>query len=111
MLLLVIAYSGANKEALDVKSLTPLLTAVSWSKLEAVKCLFELKVQITAIDKDGKSGVFLAAKLNELPILKVLLSSVHMYVCCVLCVCCCCCVCVCCVDKNLYLLANILSCM
>ena len=87
MLLLVIAYSRANKEALDVKSLTPLLTAVSWSKLEAVKCLFELEVQITAIDKDGKSGVFLAAKLNELPILKVLLFSVHMYVCvCIVCV-------------------------
>ena len=87
MLLLVIAYSGANKEALDVKSLTPLLTAVSWNKLEAVKCLFELGAQIDAIDEDGKSGVFLAAKLNELPILKVLLFSVHMHVCVCTCVC------------------------
>lgn len=80
MLLLVNAHSGAKIEALDEKSFTPLLTAVSWSKLEAVRCLLELGAQIDAIDKDGKSGVFLAAKLNELHILEVLLLS-HMCVC------------------------------
>ena len=81
MLLLLIAHSGANKEALNKKSFTPLLTAVSWKQLEAVRCLLQCGAQIDAIDEDGKSGIFLAAKLNELPILEVLLLvcvCVHM---------------------------------
>jgi len=58
-------------EALDEKSLTPLLTAVSWGKSEAVKCLLDLGAQIDATDKDEKNGVFLATRLNAIDILKV----------------------------------------
>ena len=65
-------YRGqANIEALDEKSFTPLLTAVAWGKIEAIQCLLDLGAQIDAIDKDGKSGVLLATKLDSVDILKV----------------------------------------
>ena len=79
-----------------MRLMTPLLTAVSWSKLEAVKCFIELGAKIDTIDKDGKSGLFLAARLNELRILKVLLLSILcLQVCMCVCVCVCMFVCVC----------------
>ena len=57
-LIINILHSGANMEALDEKSLTPLLTAVSWGKSEAVKCLLDLGAQIDATDKDEKMEYF-----------------------------------------------------
>jgi len=53
---------------------------VSWHKSEAVKCLLELGAQIDAIDKNGKSGVFLATTLNVVDILEVLYSVVCVHV-------------------------------
>ena len=62
----------ANIEALDERSFTPLLTAVAWGKTEAIECLLDMEAQIDVIDKDGKSGVLLATKLDSVDILKVL---------------------------------------
>ena len=70
--MIIIHRGEANIEALDEKSFTPLLTAVSWGKIEAIKCLLDLGAQIDVIDKDGRSGVFLATKLDSVDILEVL---------------------------------------
>ena len=70
--MIIIHRGKANIEALDEKSHTPLLTAVSWGKIEAVKCLLDLGAQIDAVDKFGRSGVFLATKFDSDDILKVL---------------------------------------
>ena len=45
---------------------------MAWNKAEAIECLLDLKAQIDVIDKDGKSGVLLATKLDSVDILKVL---------------------------------------
>ena len=89
---MIIIHRGANIEALDEKSHTPLLTAVSWSKIEAVKCLLDLGAQIDAIDQFGRSGVFLATKFDSIDILKVLCVCVCVCVCVRVCVCVCVCV-------------------
>ena len=46
---------------------------MAWGKAEATKCLLELGAQIDAIDKDGKSSVFWATKLDSVEILKVVI--------------------------------------
>ena len=68
-----------------MKSFTPLLTAVAWGKIEAIQCLLDLGAQIDAIDKDGKSGVLLATKLDSVDILKVSVC----FVCASMCICVC----------------------
>ena len=70
------SHRGANIEACDEKSFTPLLTAVAWTKKEAVECLLRLGAEVDATDKDGSSSVFWATKLNCVEILKVILDCV-----------------------------------
>ena len=89
--IIIICRGHANIEALDEKSFTPLLTATAWGKIEAIKCLLDLGAQIDAIDKDGKSSVFWAAKLDSVEILEV---CVCVCVCVSVCVCVCVCMCV-----------------
>ena len=72
-----VSYRGANIEAFDEKSFTPLLTAVAWSRKEAVECLLRLGAEIDATDKDGSSSVFWATKLDCVEILKVSMKPLH----------------------------------
>ena len=67
--------SGADVEAPDENSCTPLLTAVVNGETNAFQTLLERGASIDVVDKDGRSSVFLAAKDNQIPILKV--SCVH----------------------------------
>ena len=104
--IIVIHRGHANIEALDEKSFTPLLTATAWGKIEAIICLLDLGAQIDAIDKDGKSSVFWATKLDSVEILEVcacvcacmcvcVCMCVYVFVCLCVCVCVCVCMCVC----------------
>ena len=57
---------------------------MAWGKIEAIQCILDLGAQIDAIDKDGKSGVLLATKLDSVDILKVsvlLCVCKYVYVC------------------------------
>ena len=92
--IIIIHRGHANIEALDEKSFTPLLTATAWGKIEAIKCLLDLGAQIDAIDKDGKSSVFWATKLDSVEILEVC-ACVCVFVCVCVCVCLCMCVYMC----------------
>ena len=64
--------SGANVNARDDDSYTPLLTAASLGEVEAFRALMEdPHVQLDAVDKKGKSAVFLAAEEGHTDVLEV----------------------------------------
>ncbi len=92
---------GADIEAQDERSVSPLLTAASHGKLEAFQALLERGAFVDVVDKNGKSAVYLAAEANHINILKVRMGTCRLKcVCvsvCVWCVCVCvrACVCVC----------------
>ncbi|KAL5486880.1 hypothetical protein EMCRGX_G019417 [Ephydatia muelleri] len=66
---------GANVNGRDDDSYTPLLTAASLGEVEAFRALMEdPHVQLDAMDKKGKSAVFLAAEEGHVDILECLLS-------------------------------------
>ncbi|KAL5457261.1 hypothetical protein EMCRGX_G034508 [Ephydatia muelleri] len=66
---------GANVNGRDDDSYTPLLTAASLGEVEAFRALMEdPHVQLDAVDKKGKSAVFLAAEEGHVDILECLLS-------------------------------------
>ena len=77
--------SAANVEAPDENSYTPLLTAIANGESHAFQRLLERGAHIDVVDKDGRSSVFLAAKDNHIPILKVshMYFTYYMYVLCV----------------------------
>ena len=66
-----ILHRGADIEALDEDSRTPLLTAAAQGQLDAFQTLLGRGATIDVVDKDGRSAVFLAAKEEHIPILKV----------------------------------------
>ena len=73
---------GANINARDDDSYTPLLTAASLGEVEAFRALMEdPHVQLDAVDKKGKSAVFLAAEEGHVDILEVTRTSPHLPTC------------------------------
>ena len=62
---------GAEIDALDEDSFTPLLTAAAHGQTKAFQTLLGRGATIDVVDKDGRSAVFLAAKEEHIPILKV----------------------------------------
>ena len=90
-------YRGADKEAVDEDSATPLLHAAAWGRSNAVKVLLQGGAQANTVDKDGKSAVYWAAEEGHVDVLNVsqLCVCVCVYVCVCECVCVCVCVCVC----------------
>ena len=56
---------GANMNALDDKGWTPLMHAVRWRRLEAVKCLVQKGANTTFRDKTGKSALDLAREYER----------------------------------------------
>ena len=63
---------GADVDASDQDSCTPLLIAAEFGKKEAFECLLSRHAAIDDVDKDRKSCVFLAAEHNHIHILQVL---------------------------------------
>ena len=64
-------YRGADIDALDADSYTPLLTAVSYGQKRAMEILLEHGANLDAIDRDQRSIVFIAAEENYDDILRV----------------------------------------
>ena len=62
---------GADIEAQDVDSYTPLLTAVAYGQKDAMETLLAAGCCCDALDRDGKSMIFIAAEENEYEVLKV----------------------------------------
>ena len=62
---------GADIEAQDEDSFTPLLTAVAYGQMEAMDALLQSKCSIDVVDRNGKSVVFIAAEENQSELLKV----------------------------------------
>ncbi len=82
---------GADIEAQDERSVSPLLTAASHGKLEAFQALLERGAFVDVVDKNGKSAVYLPAEANHINILKVRIGTCRLKCVCV----CMCVVCVC----------------
>ena len=62
---------GADKEASDEDSATPLVLAAAWGKAHAVNALIEGGAEVNTTDKDGKSAVYWAAQEGHVEVLKV----------------------------------------
>ena len=62
---------GADIEAQDEHSNTPLLTAVAHGQKEAMETLLMNKCSVDVVDRNGKSIVFIAAEKNQAELLKV----------------------------------------
>ena len=62
---------GADIEAADVDSYTPLLTAAAYGQTQAFKQILDRGARTDVLDKEGKSIVFLAAEYNHVAILRV----------------------------------------
>ena len=69
--LVLLSPSGADLEALDNDSYTPLLTAAANGQTDAFRTLLGRGATIDVVDKEGRSAVFLAAEEEHIPILKV----------------------------------------
>ena len=64
-------HSGADMDAVDQDSCTPLLLAATFGRTAAFQDLMESQASLYAADKDRKSCVFLAAEHNHIDILRV----------------------------------------
>ena len=62
---------GADIEAQDEDSYTPLLTAVAYGQKAAMETLLRNKSAVDVVDRNGKSVVFIAAEENQSELLKV----------------------------------------
>ena len=67
----VLYCSGAQIEAQDDDSYTPLMTAVAHGQKEAMVELISRGADVELFDRDGKSIIFIAAEHNQLVVLKV----------------------------------------
>ena len=64
---------GADIEAADTSSCSPLMTAARHGQVLALKTLRHRGAAIDTLDDNGKSCVFLAAEANHVPVLRVCL--------------------------------------
>ena len=69
---MIVYYSGADAEAVDIDGYTPLLTAAEFGQREAFECLKKKDgVRMTTLNKEKKSVLYLAAQSNHPQIVKV----------------------------------------
>ena len=66
-----INYRGADIEAQDIDSYTPLLTAVAYGQREAMESLLKKDCAVDVVDRNGKSILFIAAEENQYELLRV----------------------------------------
>lgn len=66
-------YRGAEVDAIDENSQTPLLIAAQYGQEKAFKRLMKSGAVLDFVDKNRRSCVFLAAEHDSVGILKVLL--------------------------------------
>lgn len=59
-------YEESNRDARDDYEMTPLMLAVSHDSLDCVKYLIEKGVDLTAVDRDERTSVYIGAKYNAL---------------------------------------------
>ncbi len=64
-------YRGADIEAQDEDSYTPLLMAIAYGQKSAMETLLTNKCSVDVVDRNGKSIVFIAAEENQAELLKV----------------------------------------
>ena len=74
-----VAYREADIERRDEENYTPLLLASVFGRAPTVDLLIQKEADITAVDKNDKTAIFLAAEENQMSALEVHLYHSHFY--------------------------------
>ena len=67
----MLVFRGADKDALDEDSSSPLLLAAIWGRCNAIVALLEGGVQVSTTDNEGRSAVYWAAQNGHVEVLNV----------------------------------------